>query len=260
MLLWWAPPFESQVALAITVTLAFMLSDTLQTLVGVPFYALIPEIVKDYDERTSLTGYTASLSFSKNGGDWQEILWRELAAAGEGSAGMDKERIQVGLVQDWLTGMRGGTLGLADLRGKTVLIGFFATWAPPSRMAVPEMAQLVAKYRSQGLEVVGIAVQDERSRVAKFLAEVPANFPILLCDTVAEKAWFGEEAVKVPVFVLLDDRSVVREWLVGYHTAADMEPLVERVLSAAGAGSGGPSPCTTWSGAGAPAARVRTSR
>ncbi len=57
MLLWWAPPFESQVALAITVTLAFMLSDTLQTLVGVPFYALIPEIVKDYDERTSLTSF-----------------------------------------------------------------------------------------------------------------------------------------------------------------------------------------------------------
>jgi len=57
MLLWWAPPFESQVSLAITVTLAFMLSDTLQTLVGVPFYALIPEIVKDYDERTSLTSF-----------------------------------------------------------------------------------------------------------------------------------------------------------------------------------------------------------
>ena len=57
VLLWWAPPFESQIALAAFVTFAFMLSDTFQTLVIVPLYALTPEITLDYDERTSLTGY-----------------------------------------------------------------------------------------------------------------------------------------------------------------------------------------------------------
>jgi GPH family glycoside/pentoside/hexuronide:cation symporter len=57
LLLWWAPPWESQIALAITVMLAYMISDTMQTLVTVPFFALTPEITPDYDERTSLTGY-----------------------------------------------------------------------------------------------------------------------------------------------------------------------------------------------------------
>ena len=57
LLLWWTPPWESQLALMATVTLAFMISDTLQTLVIVPFFALTPEITPDYDERTSLTGY-----------------------------------------------------------------------------------------------------------------------------------------------------------------------------------------------------------
>ena len=57
IILWWAPPFESQIALAAFVTFAFMLSDTFQTLVMVPLYALTPEITLDYDERTSLTGY-----------------------------------------------------------------------------------------------------------------------------------------------------------------------------------------------------------
>jgi len=57
IILWWAPPFESQIALAAFVTFAFMLSDTFQTLVIVPLYALTPEITLDYDERTSLTGY-----------------------------------------------------------------------------------------------------------------------------------------------------------------------------------------------------------
>ncbi len=57
LLLWWAPPWESQVTLVIHITLAFMISDTMQTLVAVPFYALTPEITPDYDERTSLAGY-----------------------------------------------------------------------------------------------------------------------------------------------------------------------------------------------------------
>ncbi len=57
IILWWAPSFENQFALAAIVTLAFMLSDTFQTIVAVPLYALTPEITLDYDERTSLTGY-----------------------------------------------------------------------------------------------------------------------------------------------------------------------------------------------------------
>jgi len=55
--LWWAPPFQNQYLLATTVCLTFMLSDTLQTLVSIPFYALTPELTPDYDERTSITGY-----------------------------------------------------------------------------------------------------------------------------------------------------------------------------------------------------------
>jgi len=57
ILLWWAPPWHSQIALAITVSLAFMLSDTFETLCGVPFSALLPELTPDYDERTTLTSF-----------------------------------------------------------------------------------------------------------------------------------------------------------------------------------------------------------
>ncbi len=57
MLLWWAPPFKSQIALAVTISLVYMISDTLQTLISVPLYALTPDVSRDYDGRTSLTGY-----------------------------------------------------------------------------------------------------------------------------------------------------------------------------------------------------------
>ncbi len=57
VMLWWAPPWESQVMLVFHVTLAYMLSDTLQTLVTVPYLALTPELAPKYDERTSLTTF-----------------------------------------------------------------------------------------------------------------------------------------------------------------------------------------------------------
>lgn len=55
LVLWWAPPWHSQIALTATVTLAYMLADTIQTLITVPYLSLTPEIAQGYDERTSLT-------------------------------------------------------------------------------------------------------------------------------------------------------------------------------------------------------------
>jgi glycoside/pentoside/hexuronide:cation symporter, GPH family len=57
VMLWSAPNWESQVGLLIYVTLAFMLSDTLTTLVAMPYLALTPELTQDYDERTSLSSF-----------------------------------------------------------------------------------------------------------------------------------------------------------------------------------------------------------
>lgn len=57
MFLWWAPPFESDLAVLVTITLAFMLADTFQSLVSVPYFSLTAEITLDYNERTSLTSY-----------------------------------------------------------------------------------------------------------------------------------------------------------------------------------------------------------
>lgn len=57
LLFWWAPPIENQMLLAAAVCVAFILADSLQTLVYVPFISLLPEIVPEYDQRTELTGY-----------------------------------------------------------------------------------------------------------------------------------------------------------------------------------------------------------
>jgi len=57
LLMWWAPPWKTQMALMLHISAAYIISDTLQTLVAVPFYTLTPEMTPDYDERTELTSY-----------------------------------------------------------------------------------------------------------------------------------------------------------------------------------------------------------
>jgi len=57
VILWSAPNWDNQIALMIYVTLAFMIADTLQTLISVPFLSLTPELTPDYDERTTLTSF-----------------------------------------------------------------------------------------------------------------------------------------------------------------------------------------------------------
>ena len=57
VILWSAPKWENQIALLIYVTLSFMLADTLQTLISVPYLSLTPELTPDYDERTALTSF-----------------------------------------------------------------------------------------------------------------------------------------------------------------------------------------------------------
>ena len=55
--LWWRPPFETQTALVVFYTFMFVLFDAASTFVGMPYFALTPELTEDYDERTELTGY-----------------------------------------------------------------------------------------------------------------------------------------------------------------------------------------------------------
>ncbi len=57
MFLWWAPPFENRFLVFAIVTFAFMLADTFQSIVSVPYYSLTPEITPNYNERTALTSY-----------------------------------------------------------------------------------------------------------------------------------------------------------------------------------------------------------
>ncbi len=78
-----------------------------------------------------------------------------------------------------LTDLQGTKWTLKELRGKVVLINFWATWCQPCRKEMPDLQKLYNRFKDQGLVILAIS-DEEDSRVRPFIAEHHATYPILL--------------------------------------------------------------------------------
>ncbi len=121
---------------------------------------------------------------------------------------------------------------LGERSGKPVMLYFWATWAPPSRMGFDPIIRLQAVYRKHGIEVAGIAVRDERRQVSRFLREKRPNFPVLFGTEEVEKAYFADGKVRLPMILVIDRRGIVVARFIGYQAVVDLEPMVARVTGA----------------------------
>src|SRR5882762_5005234 len=78
-----------------------------------------------------------------------------------------------------LTELNGKTWTLKELRGKVVVVNFWATWCPPCRKEMPDLETLYNQFKEQGLVILAISDEDE-SKVKPFIAEQKVTYPILL--------------------------------------------------------------------------------
>ena len=93
-----------------------------------------------------------------------------------------------------LTGLDGKAYSLAALKGKVVMVNFWATWCPPCRKEMPDMEKLYQRFQKQGLVILGIS-DEERDTVTKFLADKGYTYPILLDPGRNANTAFGVEGI-----------------------------------------------------------------
>ena len=120
-----------------------------------------------------------------------------------------------------LKALDGTTVRLSDYRGKAILLNFWATWCPPCREEIPWFVDFQKRYSPQGLQVVGISVDNaDPKAVMDFIRQRGVNYPVLVADDRVVEEYGGVEGLPTTIYIGRDGH-VTRfvEGLVGHHEA-----------------------------------------
>lgn len=123
--------------------------------------------------------------------------------------------------------------------GKIVVVNFWATWCPPCIKEIPTFIELQKKYQSQGVQFVGIALDDAES-VKNFAETMDINYPILLESGRSRlSSSFGNHLGAIPFTAVVNQQGVIVARQMGEVSRAEMvqmlEPLLKRKSSSTSA-------------------------
>ncbi len=129
-----------------------------------------------------------------------------------------------------VSALSGAPTSIDKLRGRVVLVDFWASWCGPCRMLAPRLSALKDKFGAQGLSVVGITT-DDAEKAAVFAEKNQMRYGIVV-DTDGETSRaYGVTAL--PTMLLVDKKGVVREVFIGYDPTADarLEAVLKTLLA-----------------------------
>jgi thiol:disulfide interchange protein DsbD len=127
--------------------------------------------------------------------------------------------------------LEGGTVDLASLRGKVVLLDFWATWCVPCLAEIPTFNQLYAAHKSKGFELVAVSLDDEGAeKVRPFVKEHPMKYTVAIGDA-ALAASFKVDDSALPVTFLIDKQGRIRFTHIGVTTKEVFEGEINQLLA-----------------------------
>lgn len=130
-----------------------------------------------------------------------------------------------------LPDMAGTQLRLSDLKGKVVLLNFFATWCPPCRDEMPSIEEAYHTYRDKGFMVLGISRDEEGNKALEpFVKEFGLSFPVVLdLELQAFNLYFVRG---IPVSYLLDRQGRIAGMHIGPAdwNSPEAQALIEQLL------------------------------
>jgi thiol-disulfide isomerase/thioredoxin len=124
----------------------------------------------------------------------------------------------------------GQTLASDALRGKVVLVNFWATWCLPCRVEMPLLQAMADRHRPAGLVVLGLSRDaGPLDGVRRFLSEREITYPVAVVEGGMERRFGG--LVGLPTSFLIDRRGRIRHAAMGPLAMVSFEPAVRRLLA-----------------------------
>jgi peroxiredoxin len=151
------------------------------------------------------------------------------ASAEKASGGGDGKGIKQGdKAPQFAIDSMNGTGKMTIAPGKVTIVDFWATWCEPCKKSFPKLQELYVKYKTNGLEIVAVSVDDEKGGITDFAKTHGAKFPVGWDDgkKLAEK-WKPET---MPSSYIIGKDGVVKHVHRGYHEGEENE--VEKELKA----------------------------
>ena len=129
--------------------------------------------------------------------------------------GKEKKEPTLPLAPDFtLKTLDGQEITLFKLKGKVILLDFWATWCVPCRESIPHLIQLYKTYRKNGLEVIGMNVdRGDMEAVQRFIKSMDIPYPITITSQDVERSY---GVTGLPTTILIDKEGKIREKMVGF--------------------------------------------
>lgn len=119
---------------------------------------------------------------------------------------------------------------LKSYQGKVVLLNFWATWCAPCLVEIPRFMEWQRDYGAQGLQVIGVSMDDSSPPVRELLRKLKINYPVLMGDERLGELYGG--VLGLPVTYLIDKGGRLRARFEGETDLRGMEKQVKALLSA----------------------------
>lgn len=126
----------------------------------------------------------------------------------------------------------GAVVSASDFDGRAVLVNFWATWCAPCRDEMPMLMEARERYHRQGLEVVGIAIDDVAAARA-YVDELGIEYPNLVgsTDVMATIRLYGNVSGALPYSVLVGPDGIIRWVKFGVIEEAELEAQIQAILA-----------------------------
>ena len=122
----------------------------------------------------------------------------------------------------------GTRVSLANWRGKVVLLNFWATWCAPCLVEMPRFSAWQRQYARQGLQVLGISMDDSTEPVQRLLSRGNVGYPVIMGDTTLAKLYGG--IFGLPSTFLIDRSGRIVGRFRGEVNLEDLERSIQALL------------------------------